>query len=146
MYHPRLTVPSIILCDAVVYSPCQWLSTRLQYLQCISTGDTAVLHWVIDTYMYHVFQHKNNERLPTAQPRARSIECLLAVYFLAHIILVAIRLDETPWYVGRRYITSLHYKAPRHHDCTQYSPSLLVKFWIWYLTIGAKQFTDIHEL
>ena len=22
----------------------QWLSTRLQYLQCISSGDTAVLH------------------------------------------------------------------------------------------------------
>ena len=26
----------------------QWLSARLQYLQCISNGDTAVLHWAID--------------------------------------------------------------------------------------------------
>ena len=26
----------------------QWLSARLQYLQCISNGDTAVLHQAID--------------------------------------------------------------------------------------------------
>ena len=26
----------------------RWLSTRLQYLQCVSTGDTAVLHQAID--------------------------------------------------------------------------------------------------
>ena len=25
-----------------------WLSARLQYLQCVSTGDTAVLHWAIN--------------------------------------------------------------------------------------------------
>ena len=30
----------------------QWLSARLQYLQCISNGDVAVLHWTID--MQHV--------------------------------------------------------------------------------------------
>ena len=27
----------------------QWLSARMQYLQCISNGDTAVLHLTIDT-------------------------------------------------------------------------------------------------
>ena len=26
---------------------CQWLSARLQYLQCICNGDTTVLHWAI---------------------------------------------------------------------------------------------------
>ena len=26
----------------------QWLGPRMQYLQCISNGDTAVLHYVID--------------------------------------------------------------------------------------------------
>ena len=33
----------------------QWLSTRLQYLQHISTGDTAVLHKAI--YDYVTFDH-----------------------------------------------------------------------------------------
>ena len=27
-----------------------WFSARLQYLQCVSNGDTAVLHWAIDLY------------------------------------------------------------------------------------------------
>ena len=27
---------------------CRWLSARLQYLQCVSTGDTTVLHWAIE--------------------------------------------------------------------------------------------------
>ena len=26
----------------------RWLSARLQYLRCVSTGDTAVLHWAIE--------------------------------------------------------------------------------------------------
>ena len=26
----------------------RWLSARLQYLQCVSNGDTAVLHWAIE--------------------------------------------------------------------------------------------------
>ena len=30
----------------------QWLSARLQYLQCGSNGDTAVLHWAIDMKMF----------------------------------------------------------------------------------------------
>ena len=27
--------------------PCWWLGARLQYLQCVNNGDTAVLHWAI---------------------------------------------------------------------------------------------------
>ena len=27
-----------------------WLSARLQHLQCVSNGDTAVLHWAMDLY------------------------------------------------------------------------------------------------
>ena len=30
----------------------RWFSTRLQYLQCVSNGDTAVLHYAIDM-QYH---------------------------------------------------------------------------------------------
>ena len=33
----------------------QWLCARLQYLQCISTGDTAVLHRAVDMLFYTVF-------------------------------------------------------------------------------------------
>ena len=36
--------------DGVIKSH-QWLSARLQYLQCVSTGDTAVLHQAFDTYI-----------------------------------------------------------------------------------------------
>ena len=34
-------------------SPCihRWLHARLQYLQCISNGDTSVLHWAIEMWM-----------------------------------------------------------------------------------------------
>ena len=28
----------------------RWLSTRLQYLQCVSNGDTAVLYWAFERY------------------------------------------------------------------------------------------------
>ena len=34
-----------VLCYRFVY---QWFSAKLQYLQCISNGDTAVLHLTID--------------------------------------------------------------------------------------------------
>ena len=33
----------------------QWLSAKLQYLHCISSGDTAVLHWAIDIIWYIPF-------------------------------------------------------------------------------------------
>ena len=33
-----------------VYSTHRWLGARLQYLHCISNGDTAVLHWAIDIF------------------------------------------------------------------------------------------------
>ena len=29
----------------------RWLSTRLQYLQCVSNGDSEVLHWAINMYI-----------------------------------------------------------------------------------------------
>ena len=32
-------------------------SARLQYIQCVSTGDAAVLHWVIDMFIYVVRNH-----------------------------------------------------------------------------------------
>ena len=31
--------------------PFWWFSVRLQYLQCVSNGDTAVLHYAIDSYL-----------------------------------------------------------------------------------------------
>ena len=44
----------------------RWLSTRLQYLQCVSNGDTAVLHWTIDIYHLglreqHISKRKTNK-------------------------------------------------------------------------------------
>ena len=38
-------VPASVLMHFESY---RWFSARLQYLQCISTGDTAVLYWAID--------------------------------------------------------------------------------------------------
>ena len=32
--------------------PYRWLSARLQYLQCVSNGDTAVLHYAIDMILH----------------------------------------------------------------------------------------------
>ena len=44
-------MPPMELCPFCVYPSiwCMywWLSARLQYLQCISNGDTGVLHWAI---------------------------------------------------------------------------------------------------
>ena len=34
--------------EHMVYITCHWISARLQYLKCVSNGDTAVLHWAID--------------------------------------------------------------------------------------------------
>ena len=34
----------------------RWFSARLQYLQCVSNGDTAVLHWAIEMYI-SIFYH-----------------------------------------------------------------------------------------
>ena len=30
----------------------QWISARLQYLQCVNNGDTAVLHWAMELTLY----------------------------------------------------------------------------------------------
>ena len=37
------------------HKQCQCFSTRLQYLQCISNGDTAVLHKAIDVYIFQMY-------------------------------------------------------------------------------------------
>ena len=35
-------------CTEPLVSPLHWPIKKLQYLQCVSNGDTAVLHWTID--------------------------------------------------------------------------------------------------
>ena len=32
------------------------LSARLQYLQCVSNGDTAVLHWTIEIFLIYFYK------------------------------------------------------------------------------------------
>ena len=36
----------------------RWVSARLQYLQCVSSGDTAVLHWPIDMFLENDAVHR----------------------------------------------------------------------------------------
>ena len=44
----------------LVYNLCQWLSAWLQYIQCISNnGDTTVLLWAIDVFLYHETSGQN---------------------------------------------------------------------------------------
>ena len=50
---PGYQAPEVSRGEAYSYkvkvdAPYGWLSARPQYLQCVSTGDTAVLHWAID--------------------------------------------------------------------------------------------------
>ena len=51
------TVLYFVIMDRAIMRPiyvgfyCRWFSTRLQYLHCVSNGDTAVLHWTIDIFL-----------------------------------------------------------------------------------------------
>ena len=49
------TIRVILLTATGSFNPrsswlCRWLSARQQYLQCVSNGDTAILHQAIDMY------------------------------------------------------------------------------------------------
>ena len=38
--------------SCVIYTLYRWLSARLQYLQCVSNGDTALSHWYVHVNPY----------------------------------------------------------------------------------------------
>ena len=51
-----------------------WLSASLQYLQCISTGDTAVLHWAIDMGYQVIFFPKADIIFMKIRPNANRVK------------------------------------------------------------------------
>ena len=68
----------------------RWLSSRLQHLQCVSNGDTTVLHWAIGTVLAYGHVHASpefkfwtNMLTTTHQMKYISmhIKCLLASSF-----------------------------------------------------------------
>ena len=56
---PSLQVNKTMFIDYFVPELYRWFSARLQYLQCINNGDTAVLHKAID------MKHFDNENFKT---------------------------------------------------------------------------------
>ena len=65
-YHQELCIPfaiAVICCARYRPILSRWFGARLQYLQCVSNGDTAVLHWAIELYSswsfhWHVRNHE----------------------------------------------------------------------------------------
>ena len=43
----RITYPRCYICNEYDMVRCRWFSAKLRYLQCVSNGDTAVLHQAI---------------------------------------------------------------------------------------------------
>ena len=68
----------------ILITTCRWLSAWLQYLQCVSNGDTAVLHWAIDLLLIY-FQIIVNWMAPNK---------LLTVIFIMHLFLIRIVLND----------------------------------------------------
>ena len=103
---------------AILY---QWLSVRLQYLQCVSNGDTAVLPWAID--MLHGSIHQ-----PTK--------------FQADIWKVSrVRMIKSLMTVGQMEVLYMDIMT-----CRNFGPSHLWQFWYYPCTLSWSTVSASHRI
>ena len=91
---------------AKILSWYRWLSARLQYLQCVSNGDSAVLHWAIDMFdfLQNTHRYHHSSSCPMRVIWHISYIYIYDIYIMLHLSSFCSCLMSYTIHVGSKYL------------------------------------------